>query len=124
MGEASSILSVILSAGLGLAVGAWGGWAFGRRSRGSSRMFWFGNGAALVLGLGLSVLAAAAQFPPLSFFSIGFMGGAITGLKYGYGASEGLWRTHDVWMKSDKRLRGAGQPREGAPQEDDEDRPA
>lgn len=113
MRDFASILTVVLSAGLGIAVGAWGGWQVGVRNRENSTAYWIANGAALVIGFGLSFLAAVVSFPPLSFFAIGFMGGSITGLKYGYGYSEGLWRTHDVWMRSDKRMRQQAASDEG-----------
>jgi len=42
--------------------------------------------SAIVLGFGLTALTA---------FPIGFMGGALTGLKLGFGESVGPWKFHD-----------------------------
>lgn len=103
----STVLTVILSVIVtvaGITLAAWAGGKLGARAAGRSALYWLLNLAAVAVGFALSFLAAAVSFPYLSLFSIGFIAGAITGLKYGYGRSEGIWRTHDVWMKNDKDL--------------------
>lgn len=106
MGEQPSLIATLIAGSAGIAIGAGGGWRLGRALTGRSGAYWGANAVALVLGLGLSILAGFVRFQPLSVFAIGFMAGSLTGLKYGLGSSEGVWRTHDVWMKSDRRLRG------------------
>lgn len=101
-----TVLLSVLTTLAGIAGGALPGFALGARVRGKGVAYWALNIGAVVVGFGLSVAAAALSSPYLSFASIGFIAGAFTGLKYGYGASVGLWRTHDVWLRSDADLRG------------------
>lgn len=99
----TTLLSIVVAVG-GIALGAWGGGVLGQRARGHSGRYWLLNAAVVLIGFLLSFLAAIVALPYLSFLAIGFMGGGITGLKYGYGRSEGIWKTHDIWMHSDEDL--------------------
>lgn len=99
----TTLLSIVVTVGA-IALGAWGGGTLGQRARGRSGRYWLLNAAVVLIGFLLSFLAAIVALPYLSFAAIGFMGGGITGLKYGYGRSEGIWKTHDVWMRSDADL--------------------
>lgn len=67
--------------------------------------YWAMNGAASVIGVVLATFGIAWEFAWLYVGAIAFMGGGLTGLKYGYGKSVGLWRVHDNLMNSDPDLR-------------------
>jgi len=100
------IVAVILAGVAGMAGGVWGGLRVGERLREQRPWrFWAANGIAFVVALFL--LAAAGFTGQLWVWAlvISAFAGMLTGLKYGYGKSVGLWRTHDRMMHADKDLR-------------------
>lgn len=96
------IVLVIIGSIAGLAAGLWIGLKWGMLlSGGSSFRYWLAN---LIMALaGLAVAIAGQLFGALWFAvaGVGVMGGGITGLKYGYGASPGVWAVHDRLMRID-----------------------
>jgi len=90
---------------VGLSVGAYAGFWLGERIEGKKQwVYWLINAAALVLGVAAAFggLYLGAQW--LFVGAIGFEGGALTGLKYGYGRSVGVWAVHDRLTGNDKDL--------------------
>lgn len=69
---------------VGIAVGAFGGFAAGRATRGSraSRM-WMVAAAILLMGVALASWGQIAQLRPLWSLAMGLIAGGLTGLKYG-----------------------------------------
>jgi hypothetical protein len=78
----------LLGAAAGLALGIWGGLVVGRSiSQRPEWTFWVANGVAVLLGLVVDVVGLMLGQLPVAMFALGFIGGSITGLKYGYGRS-------------------------------------
>lgn len=68
------------------------------------RTYWKYNGIAYAIGIGASLAVWLTGWVTLAFFTIGMLGGAIAGLKMGYGASVGPWKAHDRFFnRSNKR---------------------
>lgn len=100
------LVLVILAAVAGIALGVWLGLKLGERIRDERPWkYWALNLAAVVVSI--LALVAVGFIRQLWAWSavLGTFAGALTGLKYGYGQSVGLWRTHDRIMRSDKDLR-------------------
>jgi len=98
---------------VGLLVGLYFGLKFGERVRGRSRAFWMLNGAVFLIGMGVDFAGLVFGQLWLALGALGFIAGSITGLKYGYSESIGIWRTVDTWTGTDKSLR--------PPDDEDED---
>ena len=96
-----AVLTVIGGAA-GLALGLLGGlWLGGRVSRRRSWLYWTLNVLVLLIGIGGNFVGLYTGQFWLAVGSLAFIGGGLTGLKYGYGRSVGLWRVHDRAMGSD-----------------------
>ena len=68
----------------------------GGKTAANDRQYWARNGVALLVGVAVSAVVAATGLLTLMGLSIGLIGGAVAGLKFGYGKSVGLWRKHDT----------------------------
>jgi hypothetical protein len=81
-----SAFLALLGAGVGLALGIWGGLVVGKRiSERPEWTFWVANGVVVLLGLVLNIAGLMLGQLPVAMVGLGFTGGGITGLKYGYG---------------------------------------
>ncbi|MDZ4655095.1 MAG: hypothetical protein U1F44_04385 [Coriobacteriia bacterium] len=58
-------------------------------------MYWLLNVFALILGVSVALAGLVFGFGWLVGAALGFEGGVLTGLKYGFGRSVGLWAVHD-----------------------------
>ena len=100
------IVLVIIGAVAGLALGVWLGLKWGMRlMERESWRYWMANGVVFLAGI---VIAAVGQMIDQLWFSViglGFMGGGVTGLKYGYGQSPGVWAVHDRLMGIEEHKR-------------------
>lgn len=100
------IAIVIGSALAGVVLGILAGLRLGERVRGRSRLYWTLNVLSFVAGGAVNFVGVLYGLLWLQMGALVLMGGLITGLKYGYAESIGLWRTHDTWMRNDEDLRG------------------
>ncbi len=96
------IVLVVIGSIAGLALGVWAGlkWGMALIDK-SSGKYWLANGAMLLAGM---VVVVAGQALGAMWFAVagaGIMAGGITGLKYGYGKSPGVWAIHDRLMGID-----------------------
>ena len=89
MSGASTIVAILA----GAALGGLAGWWMGRSVKGDRRGYWLLNAAAVIVCAGLNFAGLMRGLPWLASGAIGLMGGAITGLKYGYAPSSGIWRS-------------------------------
>jgi len=97
---------MVASGGAGLAVGVGAGLALGARVRErSSKTYWLLNAADMVLGVAIMIVGGLLGWMWLGYFGVGLTAGGLTGLKYGYGRSVGLWRVHDRALGTDEELR-------------------
>ena len=71
----------------------------GGKTAANDRQYWARNGVALLVGVAVSAVVAATGLLTLMGLSIGLIGGAVAGLKFGYGKSVGLWRKHDTMFR-------------------------
>lgn len=110
-----SLLFTVIGVVVGLTVGIVGGLRAGEMVRGRPRAYWALNAVAVIVSMLLDFTGLATGQLWLALGAVGLMGGSITGLKYGYSESIGIWRTIDTWTGADAGLR---------PQEDDEDEAA
>jgi len=90
---------------VGLLVGLYFGLKLGERVRGKSRAFWLLNIAVFLVGMAIDFTGLIFGQLWLALGALGFIAGSITGLKYGYSESIGIWRTVDTWTGTDKSLR-------------------
>lgn len=74
----------------------------GGKTAANDRQYWARNGVALLVGVAVSAVVAATGLLTLIGLSIGLIGGAVAGLKFGYGKSVGLWRKHDTVFRVNK----------------------
>ena len=74
----------------------------GGKTAANDRQYWARNGVALLVGVAVSAVVAATGLLTLLGLSIGLIGGAVAGLKFGYGKSVGLWRKHDTVFRVNK----------------------
>ena len=74
----------------------------GGKTAANDRQYWARNGVALLVGVAVSAVVAATGLLTLVGLSIGLIGGAVAGLKFGYGKSVGLWRKHDTVFRVNK----------------------
>lgn len=100
------IVLVIIGAFAGLGLGAWAGlkWGVALMPHGSGR-YWVANVVVVVVAITVAVLGQYVGQLWLAVMGLGFMAGGITGLKYGYGSSPGVWAVHDRLVGSDKEPR-------------------
>jgi len=98
----SELIIVIVTFVVGLAAGLFFGFAVGERLSGKSTWaFWLTNAFVLLAGVAGGTFAGAYQWSWLWGFSMVLIGGGLTGLKYGYGKSVGVWRVFDKVMGLD-----------------------
>lgn len=91
---------------VGLALGIMGGFKIGALVRGRSGWYyWTLNIAAMVIGVMITTVGLVYAWGWLSIGGMALIAGSLTGLKYGYGKSVGLWRVHDTWMRTDENMR-------------------
>jgi hypothetical protein len=102
-----SLAAAIAGVVAGLGIGIFGGLKVGEMIRGRARTYWILSGVAVLVCMALDFVGLATGQLWLALGSIGLMGGSITGLKYGYSESIGIWRTIDTWTGSDAALRPA-----------------
>lgn len=74
----------------------------GGKTAANDRQYWARNGVALLVGVAVSAVVAATGLLTLMGLSIGLIGGAVAGLKFGYGKSVGLWHKHDTMFRVNK----------------------
>ncbi|MDY0088410.1 MAG: hypothetical protein RBS78_07685 [Coriobacteriia bacterium] len=101
------IVLVIVGAIAGIGVGGWAGlkWGVVLMPR-PPWQYWLANGAAAIGGTAIATLGQFLGQWWVSVAGLGFMAGGITGLKYGYGHSTGIWAVHDRFVGIDEELRG------------------
>jgi len=109
------LVAIIVAVLLGLLGGIFGGLKVGEMVRGRPRTYWVLNGVAVLMFMVLDFVGLATGQLWLAMGAIGLMGGTITGLKYGYNESIGIWRTIDGWTGADATM---------APADEDEAEPA
>lgn len=80
-----------------------------------SKTFWKDNAIAYVLGIVVSAFIWAAGWVVLSFGTIGALGGAIAGLRMGYGQSIGPWASLDRFLQRRKSKAAATDSQGRAP---------
>lgn len=98
---------VIAGGGLGMLAGIVGGlWLGGLVEGGPSWRYWALNIVFVVAGVGVAFGGLMLDQMSLVVGAIAFEGAGLTGLKYGYGQSVGLWRVHDRAVGTDNDLLG------------------
>ncbi len=96
---------MVLGGIAGIALGLGAGFKIGELVRGrASWIYWLLNVIALVLGVSIALAGLVFGFGWLVGAALGFEGGVLTGLKYGFGRSVGLWAVHDRLQDTDKNL--------------------
>lgn len=96
------VLALVASALAGLSGGFWLGLRTGARlSGGRAWRYWAYNVLALLGGMLLAFAGQVFGALWLAVGGLGLAGGGITGLKYGYGASVGVWAIHDRLVRSE-----------------------
>jgi FAD/FMN-containing dehydrogenase len=101
------ILGAILGSLVGVVIGIFGGLKVGGWLRSSPGwVYWAANAAALALGMAAVFVGLAYEIEAVWVGGIAFMGGSLTGLKYGLGRSVGLWRTMDNITGTDDLPKG------------------
>lgn len=95
-------LALALGGLLGLAGGILLGLRWGSRlAGGSTGKYWRANAVLFFSGMLLAFAGDVLGSAFLWGVGVGVMGGGVTGLKYGFGRSVGIWRTADRLMRSD-----------------------
>lgn len=90
------LLWAVLGGAVGLGLGVWVGLRWGANLRElPGWRYWLANGAAMVAGMALTFAGSVFGVVFIWVAGLGLMGGGLTGLKYGYGKSVGVWRTVD-----------------------------
>lgn len=98
------IVLVIVGAVAGLALGVWAGLKWGvQLSEGSSWRYWVANGVFVIAAISIATIGQMLGQWWLAAAGFGVMAGGITGLKYGYGHSVGIWAVHDRIVGAEKR---------------------
>jgi hypothetical protein len=100
------IIAAIVAGVAGIALGIWGGLKLGERLQEQRPWkYWALNGVTVVVSVFALLLAGFTQQVWAWALVLAIFAGMLTGLKYGYGKSVGLWRVHDRIMRSDEHLR-------------------
>ena len=87
----------MLAAVVGIALGFWAGFAAGSRaSKKPAWAYWVLNLVALAVGLAVDVVGLSVGSLPLATLGLALFAGGISGLKYGYGRTLGLWKAADA----------------------------
>lgn len=101
-GFAWAVVGLLLAL-FGIIIGSHIGDEWGQKAP-DKRTYWKYNGIAYAVGIGASLLVWLTGWVTLAFPTVGMLGGAIAGLKMGYGASVGPWKAHDRFFnRSNKR---------------------
>ncbi len=88
MNEVQTVIGALVGAGVGFA----GGFAVGRWIHAAaSWVYWTLNGVALVVGIAASYYGLASARTWVFVAGVAFMGGAFSGMKYGYGQVVAPW---------------------------------
>jgi hypothetical protein len=90
-----TVLAAVLAVLIGLLGGFWAGFNLGAKVRGLPRRYWALNAAAILVCMLADFAGLVLGWPPLAYGALGLMGGSLTGLKYGYSESIGIWRIID-----------------------------
>lgn len=100
------IVLVIIGAIAGIAIGGFAGlkWGVVLMPR-PAWQYWSANGGVAVGGILIATLGQFLGQWWVSVIGLGFMAGGITGLKYGYGHSTGIWAIHDRLVGIDEDMR-------------------
>ena len=88
------IIITMLFGVLGIMIGYKVGYVLGEGAQ-TDRQYWLRNAAAVLVGIVLSAVVSALGLMTLVGLTLGLIGGAIAGLKFGYGKSVGVWQKHD-----------------------------
>lgn len=96
---------MVLGGIAGLALGLVGGFKLGGLIRGrASWSYWLLNIVTVIAGVAAVMFGLAYGIGWLVGGALGLEGGALTGLKYGFGRSVGLWAVHDRALGNDQDL--------------------
>ena len=102
----------VLAGVAGIALGFWAGFAVGKRFAGKPGwMYWLLNLAALVVGLLVNAVGLTLGYLWLTALGLALFAGGISGLKYGYGPTRGLWMVTDALFGAARSLPGAAGPK-------------
>ena len=105
LGRDVNLALAITGVTAGLVGGVLVGWRLGVANRASRRAYWMLN-TAVVFGCGLLNFAGLVTARSwLAYAAIGLMGGLITGMKYGYSESGGVWHRQDPATEGDDTVR-------------------
>ena len=96
MGYVSVFIVSLLLAILGIVIGFRIGQELALHCQ-TKRQYWAANAICYVVCIVASAFIWALGLVVLAFATIGLLGGAIAGLKFGFG-SEGPWKKVDQWM--------------------------
>ena len=115
------MLLTVLAAVVGIALGFWLGLIAGRRIAGKpSWRYWLLNLLALVIGLAVDIVGLSIGSLALAALGLALFAGAISGLKYGYGRTLGLWKAADALFGATGAIPGASGSMPYQPIPDDE----
>lgn len=100
-----ALLASIFAVLVGLLGGILGGLKVGGLVRGRTRVYWTLNAVVVVVCMLLDFAGLVTGQLWLAIGAVGLMGGSITGLKYGYSESIGVWRAMDGLTGADAAMR-------------------
>lgn len=95
------IIVTMLFGVLGIVIGYKVGYELGELAQ-TDRQYWLRNGAVVLVGIVISAVVSALGLITLVGLALGLIGGAIAGLKFGYGKSVGVWAKHDRLFRVNK----------------------
>lgn len=95
------VIVTMLFGVLGIVIGYKVGQVLGQAAQ-TDRQYWLRNLAVVLAGIAVSAAVAATGLVTLMGLALGLIGGAIAGLKFGYGKSVGVWNKHDAVFRVNK----------------------
>lgn len=95
------IIVTMLFGVLGIVIGYKVGYVLGEGAE-TDRQYWLRNAGAVLVGIVISAVVSALGLITLVGLALGLIGGAIAGLKFGYGKSVGVWAKHDRVFRVNK----------------------
>lgn len=95
------VIVTMLFGVLGIVIGYKVGQVLGQAAQ-TDRQYWLRNLAVVLVGIAVSAVVAATGLVTLVGLALGLIGGAIAGLKFGYGKSVGVWNKHDTVFRVNK----------------------